>query len=99
MLVYSKTALNPQLVSPETPRAVFFNENSYVGWVPGAAALEIAAVDPHKGLMFYTLNLPDFSKKETEAAAPQTRKPMPGLPRRAVGFANPGRFGAVVYHR
>ncbi len=76
MLVYSKTALNPQLVSPETPRAVFFNENSYVGWVPGAAALEIAAVDPHKGLMFYTLNLPDFSKEESK------KETQPALPKR-----------------
>ena len=71
MLVYSKTALNPQLVSPETPRAVYFNEDSYVGWVPGAAALEIAAVDPQKGLMFYTLNVPEFSGKEKEQPLPK----------------------------
>ncbi len=71
MLVYSKTALNPQLVSPETPRAVFFNEDCYVGWVPGAAALEIAAVDPRKGLMFYTLNLP---KRSAKAEPPQLPK-------------------------
>ena len=64
MLVFSKTALNPKLVSPQTPRAVFFNEDTYVGYVPGAAALEIAAVDPVKGWMFYTLTQPEYSAEK-----------------------------------
>ncbi len=36
MLAFSKTALNPKLVSPSNPRAVYFNEECYVAWVPGA---------------------------------------------------------------
>jgi hypothetical protein len=70
MLVFSKTALNPELVSPKTPRAVYFNEECYVGWVPGAAALEIAAVDPQKGWMFYTLNQSQVSQDASEADTP-----------------------------
>jgi hypothetical protein len=65
VLVFSKTALNPKLVSPKTPRAVYFNEECYIGWVPGAASLEIAAVDPQKGWMFYTL-----SQNETREGVP-----------------------------
>ncbi len=61
MLVFSRTALNPKLVSPKNPRAVYFNEDCYVGWVPGAAALEVAAIDPQKGWMFYTLKQPQSS--------------------------------------
>lgn len=68
MLVFSKTALNPKLVSPETPRAVFFNEDTYVGYVPGAAALEIAAVDPVKGWMFYTLTQPEYFSEKANAS-------------------------------
>ena len=64
MLVFSKTALNPKLVSPKNPRAVYFNEHTYVGWVPGAASLEIAAIDPQKGWMFYTLKQPGTSNEE-----------------------------------
>lgn len=54
-LVFSKTALNPHLVGPKNPRAVYFSDDAYVGWVPGAAALEIATVDPVKGALFYVL--------------------------------------------
>jgi hypothetical protein len=64
MLVFSKTALNPKLVSPENPRAVYFNEECYVGFVPGGAALEIAVVDPQKGFVFYTLD--QSTSKETK---------------------------------
>ncbi|MFN0051023.1 MAG: hypothetical protein ACKV0T_02470 [Planctomycetales bacterium] len=55
MLVFAKNSVNARLISPTNPRALYFNDEVYVGWVPGAPALEISAVDPHKGGMFYTL--------------------------------------------
>lgn len=55
LLVFSKTALNPRLVSPSNPRAVYFNDDVTVGWVPGAASIEVTAIDPQKGPIFYTL--------------------------------------------
>ena len=55
LLIFSKTALNPQLVGPKNPRAIYFNDETYVAWVPGAASLEIISIDPHKGAIFYTL--------------------------------------------
>jgi hypothetical protein len=55
MLVFAKNSVNARLISPENPRALYFNDEIYVGWVPGAPALEISAVDPHKGGIFYTL--------------------------------------------
>ena len=56
LLVFSKTALNPKLVSPKNPRAIFFNDEVSVALVPGAAELELTAVDPLKGSMFYVLS-------------------------------------------
>ena len=56
LLVFSRTALNPRLVSPQTPRAVYFNDSVAVGWVPQAASIEITAMDPIKGAVFYTLS-------------------------------------------
>src|SRR6185312_802585 len=56
LLVFSKSSANIQLISPKTPRAIYFNDDVYVGWIPGIAALEISAVDPQKGGMFYTLS-------------------------------------------
>ncbi len=55
LLVFSKTALNPNRVGPRSPRAIYFNDDVSVGFVPGAEALEIMAVDPNKGPMFYVL--------------------------------------------
>lgn len=57
-LVFSRTARSPELVSPQTPRAVFFNDEVSVAWIPGARELELTAVDPVRGINFYTLSQP-----------------------------------------
>lgn len=55
MLVFAKNSVNARIISPENPRALYFNDEVYVGWVPGAPAVEISAIDPGKGALFYTL--------------------------------------------
>ncbi len=55
-LVFSKTSLQRHRISPQNPRALYFGPDVYVGWVPGAGALEVAAGDPNLGLVFYTLS-------------------------------------------
>ena len=54
-LVFSRTSVHKRWISPKTPRAIYFNDEVSVGWVPGAPVLEIAAHDPVKGAIFYTL--------------------------------------------
>lgn len=54
-LVFSKTSLQRHRISPQNPRAVYFGRDVYVGWVPGAAALEVAVSDARLGLAFYTV--------------------------------------------
>ena len=54
-LVFSKTSLNQPLIGPKNPRAIYFNDDVTIGWVPGAAAIEIALQDARKGTVFYTL--------------------------------------------
>ncbi|MDX1565353.1 MAG: hypothetical protein R3236_08115, partial [Phycisphaeraceae bacterium] len=56
VLVFSKTSLQLDQISPQTPRAVYFNDENYVGYVQGGAVLEIASVDPQLGTVFYTLD-------------------------------------------
>lgn len=55
MLVFSKTSLQRSLISPENPRALFFNDDIYIGYIPGAPVMEVSAVDPRLGAVFYTL--------------------------------------------
>ncbi|MDH3585207.1 MAG: hypothetical protein OER86_13430, partial [Phycisphaerae bacterium] len=55
-LVFSKTSFQPKHISPETPRAIYFSDDAYVGWVQGGDVIEISAVDPNLGAVFYTLD-------------------------------------------
>ena len=54
-LVFSKTSLQRAFITPENPRALYFNDHVYVGFIPGAPALEVSAVDPKLGAMFYRI--------------------------------------------
>ena len=56
MLVFSKTSFQRERISPHNPRAVFFSDDVYVGYVPGSPMLEISAADPKLGGVFYTLD-------------------------------------------
>ena len=55
MLVFSKTSLQRERISPKNPRAIFFNDDIYIGWIPGAPLIELSVADPKMGGVFYTL--------------------------------------------
>jgi hypothetical protein len=63
-LVFSKTSFQFRKISPQTPRALYFNDDVYVGWVLDGKALEFASFDPMQGAIFYLL---DAEKKERPA--------------------------------
>lgn len=52
VLVFTKTSLQRDQVSVENPRALYFNENVYLGWMPGGR-IEIASIDQEVGPVFY----------------------------------------------
>jgi hypothetical protein len=54
-LVFSQGSMQARQISPSNPRAVYFNDTVAVGWVRGAAVLELAAHDARQGTVFYTL--------------------------------------------
>ncbi len=56
-LVFSKTSLQASRIRPQNPRAIYFNEEIYVGWVPGTKVLEISAPSPETGTNFYTVEM------------------------------------------
>ena len=55
VLVFSKSSLQTQSISPEHPRAIYFNDEIYVGSVQYGEHLEISVADPALGTVFYTL--------------------------------------------
>jgi hypothetical protein len=55
-LVFSRTSLQRQRISPKRPRAVYFNDDVYVGFCQQGEVLEISVADPKLGTVFYTLD-------------------------------------------
>jgi hypothetical protein len=55
-LVFSQTSMQRHRISPRTPRAVYFNDDVYVGFCQAGNVLEITAIDPQLGAVFYTLD-------------------------------------------
>ena len=55
-LVFSKTSLQSEFIGPDNPRAIYFTDDVAVAWIRGAPALELAALDPRQGVMFYALS-------------------------------------------
>ncbi len=55
VVVFSKTSLQRQLIRPDRPRAIYFTDDAYVGWVPGGL-IEVTTVDPVLGPIFYALD-------------------------------------------
>ena len=56
VLVFSKTSLQRGRIRPDRPRALYFSDHVYVGWVPGGL-IEITAVDPQLGPIFYSVEI------------------------------------------
>ena len=55
-LVFSKTSLQLMRISPKHPRAIYFNDDIYVGYCDNGDVLELAATDKQQGAIFYTIS-------------------------------------------
>jgi hypothetical protein len=66
-LVFSKTSLQKTMISPWNPRALYFNDECYAGWVPGGM-MEFAMIDPVLGPIFYLLDFhrPDRARPKLD---------------------------------
>jgi hypothetical protein len=62
MLVFSKTSLQRSRIAPETPRAIYFNDDVYVGYCQSGNVIEITAADPQLGAVFYTVDQQETSR-------------------------------------
>ena len=70
VLVFSKTSLQVDLISPQTPRAIYFNDDTYVAWIDHTSLLEIATMDSLMGTVFYTVrdraaDVPELERETT----------------------------------
>jgi hypothetical protein len=56
ILVFSRTSLQASIISDKSPRAIYFNDDTYVAWVQGSNLLELMAVDASVGVVFFGLD-------------------------------------------
>src|SRR5438093_3138135 len=87
-LVFSKSSFQLTQIAPDAPRAVYFNDDVYVGWVNHGQFIESAAVDTKTGPAFYTIEQEydpyPVTQPQTEQCVVchdtfQTRTPVPRL--------------------
>jgi hypothetical protein len=69
VVVFTKTSFQRDIISPSNPRAIYFNDDTYVGYVPGGDVIEIASVDPKLGTIFYTVDQKAADEPENKPGA------------------------------
>ena len=70
-LVFSKTSFQYPKISPEQPRALYYNDDVYVGQVHDGKSLEFVSFDPMQGAIFYVMDehktdRPRFERSELD---------------------------------
>lgn len=53
IMVFSKTSLQTSVINEQTPRAIYFNDDTYVGFVLNTDLMEFASVDAKLGVVFF----------------------------------------------
>ncbi|MFO0803484.1 MAG: hypothetical protein U0791_10235 [Gemmataceae bacterium] len=101
VLVFSRTSLQRSKIAPKTPRAIYFNDDVYIGFCQRGEVLEVSVADPTLGTVFYSLDQepaerPRF-KRETESClichgSSSTR----GIPGHLMRSVHPDRSGEPI---
>ncbi|WP_051669973.1 hypothetical protein [Bryobacter aggregatus] len=94
-LVFSKTSFVARQVSPKTPRAIYFNDDTYLAWTQ-PAAIEIATVDARLGMAFYTVREGKLERQTQCLSCHQTAATM-GVPGVFVGSVLPNANGVPAH--
>lgn len=86
VVTFSQASLHGPLISDMYPRAIFFDDEVAVAWVPGAPTIEVAAYSPARGPVFYTLaqstrQIPQFEENAACLACHKSPRTLdvPGL--------------------
>ncbi|QDT99664.1 hypothetical protein [Gimesia aquarii] len=102
VLVFSKTSLQVKHIDPQSPRALYFNDDLYVGFVQGGSVLEVSASDAKLGTVFYTLSQtktsrPTFVRKTFECTQCHASSMTQGVPGHIMRSVYPGPDGMPVF--
>jgi hypothetical protein len=100
MLVFSKTSLQRDRISPRTPRALYFNDEVYVGFCHIGEVMEVSVADTKLGTVFYTLRQEPAEKpqfqRHTENCLSCHASRHQGIPAHMVRSVFPDRDGNPI---
>jgi hypothetical protein len=100
-LVFSKTSFQYPKISPEHPRALYYNDDVYVGSVHDGRAIEIVSFDAMQGAVFYLLDeqkaqKPAFQRAELDCTQCHIARETRGVPGVFMRSVNPTTAGALA---
>lgn len=99
-LVFSKTSFQASRISPRNPRAIYFNDQTMVGYVRGSNLLEVAALDPRQGVIFYSFdqdaNPPRFDRRDVCLQCHESKGTL-GIPGLMVASVYPDADGMPAF--
>lgn len=105
VLVFSKTSLQNQFISPANARAIYFNDEVYVAWVQDSELLEFASMDPVLGPVLFTLSQEEVKKPKFQNETDKCLRCHDsysltggGTPRFLLGSGYHGKQGQMMYH-
>lgn len=100
LLVFSASSLQYDRINPETPRAIYYQDDIALGMVQNGRAIELIVSDRNSGVAFYTMNVVQAEKPRFErqtsvciACHGYTSRWAPGL---MVGNLDTGPNGQVL---
>ncbi|MEJ1963477.1 MAG: hypothetical protein WDO56_18730 [Gammaproteobacteria bacterium] len=100
-LVFSKTSFQYPKISPEHPRALYYNDDVYVGSVHEGKEIEIVSFDARQGAIFYLLHeqkadKPAFERAELDCTQCHIAAGTRGIPGVLVRSVQPTNAGTLV---
>ena len=98
VLVFSKTSFQRSRIGPRTPRALYFNDDVYVGFCLRGDVLEVSVADPQLGTSFYALDQepaerPRFARHTEQCLICHASSANRGVPGHLVRSVHPDRSG------
>lgn len=102
-LVFSKTSLQVGHISTRNPRAIYFNDDVYIGWVRGSSLVEISTSDARLGAAFYSAERAEsrlkIRRRNYTCLACHTTSMTKGIPGHTVRSVFPKHNGGFDYRR
>lgn len=101
-LVFSKTSLQQTRIGPRNPRALYFNDDVYVGYVRSGEVVEVSVADPSLGTVFYSLEQlpgehPRFERRTEDCLLCHGGSQTRGVPGHVVRSVYPSRSGQPIF--